>query len=170
MSKGELFTVNIDGDAMYEAYQNAFPAGTNEVFRTAREHECSTCRSFIKNIGNVVSIKDGQIDTVWNVVFQDPLYMHVAVVMDNLIRSRFITGIFRKTEPSYGVQKNKELVDGVPRTWNHFHGKLASKHHAGGDAATQIGEANQAVQVFRRGMEEITPEAIERLRGPAIAL
>jgi hypothetical protein len=165
MSKHELFVVDIEGDAVYEAYQNAFPAGTNEIFRQAREHECSTCKNFIRNIGNVVAIIDGKIHTVWDVCCGDRTYDMVAEAMDQLIRARAIKSIFRAEMSSYGVQKNAEpnATPGGPAIiWEHFFtGKIAKKHFAGDQAATQIGEANAKVQVFRRGMEEITREAIE---------
>jgi hypothetical protein len=168
MSKHELFVVNIEGDAVYEAYQNAFPAGTNEIFRQAREHECSTCKNFIRNIGNVVAIIDGKIVTVWDVRCGDPTYDTVAEALNQLIRARQIKSIFRAEMPSYGVQKNSEpnATPGGPAIiWDHFFtGKIDKKHFAGDQAATQIGEANGKVQVFRRGMTEITRNAVETVQ------
>ena len=166
ISKGELFVVDIDGDALYNAYQDAFPQGTNEIFRQAREHECSCCKNFIRNIGNVVAIKDGQIVTVWDRfdALPEP-YITVAAEMTRLVERAPIKSIFRAEMPSYGAQQTKELASekngGRSITWNHFYsGAIASKHYAGDKAATQIGEASAKAQVFRRGMEEITTEAI----------
>lgn len=168
MSKHELFVVDINGDAVYEAYQNAFPAGTNEMFRTAREHECSTCKNFIRNIGNVVAIIDGKIVTVWDIWSNESTpapYSEVAAALSTLIHGHAIKSIFRAEMPSYGSEKNAEPGNDKNGNrqiiWNHFFtGKISNKHYAGNNAATQIGEANAKVQVFRRGMEEITREAI----------
>lgn len=164
MSKGELYRVDIEGDALYEAYQKAFPPGTNEVYRNAREHECSTCRAFIKNIGGAVAIINDEVKTVWDIPLngQDAHYAQVAGYMAEWVRSAPIAGIFRTTEPAYGAAQTKELNPETKAVtiWNHFYGKVAAKHFAGASAAQQIGQANTTAQVFRRGMTEITRDAI----------
>lgn len=42
------------------------PAGTNPIFRERTEHDCSCCRNFVKNLGNVVakSIHDDMKDMI----------------------------------------------------------------------------------------------------------
>ena len=47
-----LFEANIDKDVFWDLYLDSFPEGTNEIYRTNREYDCSCCRHFIKNIGN----------------------------------------------------------------------------------------------------------------------
>ena len=54
-----LYTVDVDKDAMWNLYLDSFPAGTNEIYRVRREHDCSCCRQFVKQVGNVVAIKNG---------------------------------------------------------------------------------------------------------------
>jgi len=56
-----LFEVAVDKDELWNLYLDSFPAGTNEIYRERRWHDCSCCRQFIKTIGNVVVIKNGEI-------------------------------------------------------------------------------------------------------------
>ena len=55
-----LYKVNISGDNLWDLYLDAFPEGTNKIYRERREYDCNTCRNFIRNIGNVVAIKDDE--------------------------------------------------------------------------------------------------------------
>lgn len=163
MSKHELFNVNIDRDELYAAYQDAFPAGTNEIFRTNREHECSTCRSFIKNIGNVVILKDGIMETVWDVKGAPAPYNEVARLMDELICSRPVHELFRADQRMYGAQTSNELMGDTVHVWHHFHGRLADKHFTDSPGAA-IGAYAARVQVFERGLKELTNDALLTVR------
>jgi hypothetical protein len=167
MSAGELFTVDIDSDELYAAYQAAFPEGSNPMFRKQREHECSTCRNFIKNIGNVVSINDDlTINTVWDCWSNSDVpgpYSQVGAVLAELIRSKAINGLFRATEQKYGGKPNKDNETDI--VWNHFHAILNKRHfvavNAAKSAAAVIGEYNTDMGVFARGLNELTRDAVE---------
>lgn len=165
LSEHELFVVDIDADELYAAYLAAFPPGTNEIFRERTEHDCSTCRNFIKNLGPVVAIVDGAVHTVWDrseiPMGLAPEYEAVSDALANLVRSKPIKQLFRTNMPTYGAEKNAELgADGTTRTWHHFHGKVAAKHFTQTPGAA-VGEHTGAVQVFRRGLEELKPSAVE---------
>ena len=61
-----LYVTEVDKDELWELYLNSFPEGTNPIFRTRTEHDCSACRHFIKTFGGVVALKNGIISTVWD--------------------------------------------------------------------------------------------------------
>ena len=64
MAKSPLFVTDTTGDDLWATYLAAFPEGTNPIYRERTEHDCSCCRQFIRNIGNVVTIQDGKLVSI----------------------------------------------------------------------------------------------------------
>ncbi len=162
MQQGELFTAAVEKDAIWDAYLAAFPEGSNPIFRTRTEHDGSYDRNFIKNFGRVLSIVDGALVSVW-ADFEDLPYPYdvVACKLDAFVRNTGIQQLFRSKEVAYGSKPNWEQVPGGEAIlWSHFYGQVAPAHFTKTPEAT-IGEANGHVQVFRRGLNEITPEAVQ---------
>lgn len=110
MSKGELFVVNIDKDVVWNAYLAAFPEGENPIYRERTEHDCSCCKSFVRNIGNVVAVIDGKLQSVWSVPGLEYPYSVVAEKLAELIESATIADLFRTKEQSFGAKQSKELL------------------------------------------------------------
>lgn len=158
MSKHELFVVDISGDDLFAAYLAAFPEGTNPIFRERTEHDCSCCKNFIRNIGNVVAIVDGQIITVWDSVLTYDEYEVVSHKLEGLVKSAPIKSLFRATERQYGAESTVELKDGGTKRWNHFHGKISNRHY-NKEPGSVVGDYNTSVGVFKRGLEELTQDA-----------
>ena len=61
-----LYTVSVDKDQLWETYLNAIPPQHNKIYVTRREHDCSACRHFVKQFGDVVAINNGKVTTVWD--------------------------------------------------------------------------------------------------------
>src|SRR5690242_10554655 len=78
-----LFEVDLDKESLWNVYLDSFPIGTNEIYRERREHDCSCCRHFIKNIGNVVVIKDNKVQTIWDLTTNDTIYQSVIDALSN---------------------------------------------------------------------------------------
>lgn len=162
MSKSELFVVGNHeiGDDLYQHYLASFPEGTNPIYKTNTEHDCTCCKQFIRNLGRVVSIKDGQVITVWDVQGLPSPYQEVADALASFIKTVRITSVFRSKEPSYGAEETLQRTEDGVKKWNHFYGKVAAKHR-NPDADSARGQLNTAAQVFKRGLEELTLEAID---------
>ncbi len=151
MSKGELFTVNVS--ELFDKYLSFFPEGTNPMFRTRTEYDCQCCKTFVRRLGKVVAIKDGQIITVWDDLGHLPQpFDIVAMRMSKLIRSAPIKTVFRTKERKYGVEHNYDLK--TNQRYEHFHGVVADKHFAL-DPETKRGAKDAIFHVFRRGLLEL---------------
>ena len=150
----ELYTV--DAGDLNETYLAAFPAGTNPLFRERTEHDCSACKNFIRNIGHVVAIQDGALQTVWSdAVITAPFpYNVVAAHLNDVVRHLPINGIYRTTERRYGVMSNVEVKDGEVRTWRHFWCDVPERNRPARPDAER-GDANTQAQMFRRALDEI---------------
>ncbi len=158
-----LFKVDVEGNELWEMYLASFPPGTNPIFRERTEHDCSCCKSFVRNIGGIVSIENGQIMTLWDGKVGDSAYQAVADAMAALVRSKPIKGIYLHYEKHVGVDKNfEDLLNGNIQQWNHFFVNLPSWATMG---KPQIGPATGEVRgtfdVMRRGLSEISTEAID---------
>lgn len=164
LSMGELFRTDVEADDLWQVYLSAFPEGTNPIFRERTEHDCSCCRNFIKNLGRVVGLKDGLIQTVWEELGDMPApYGAVAQVMAIYMAKATITGVYRTKEVSYGAQFNHERTEsGQVLTWHHFHGTVYPQHR-NNDPASVAGELNSTAGVFKRGLDEISVVAVQEV-------
>ena len=123
-----LFIVDIDKDMMWDTYLNSFPAGTNSIFRERTWHDCSCCRGFIKHVGNVVSIKNGKITTIWDFECNDTTYGPVIEAMRNLIKGQKVVDVFLSIEKKIGCHHNFEQMEKIgAHRWDHFYLELPDK-------------------------------------------
>lgn len=160
MSENELFRVDLHNDVMWPYYLNAFPPGTNEIFRVRTEHDGSIDRHFIRDLGNVVTISpSGELDSIWNIEGLPHPYDVVAKAMHELVVSRPIANVFRYRFSSVGTKSNIEHRDGAITEFHHFHADIAARHQA-----SRVDEALGALRsrrdVLKRAFDEIKPEAV----------
>lgn len=165
MTKDEthLFVVDVDKDEFWNLYLDSFPKGTNEIYRERREHDCSCCRQFIKTIGNVVTIKDNKVYTIWDMELNDTTYQPVANALSQYIKSHAVSGVFATYDKKFGTDKNHEqLEDGSIKEWEHFHLTLPDKFLFRRNKS--IGEIQGLFRdtrnVFKRSLDEITEESV----------
>jgi len=163
LAKGELFVAESDRDAIWAAYLAAFPEGTNPVFRERTEHDCSCCRSFIRSVGNVVGIYDGQLRTIWDAGWQGTLpspYAEVADAMATYVRGLVVRDVFLTPFSKFGVEKNFELIDGVTHQWSHFSVDVP-RDYVTRDADAKRGELRTTHAMLLRAVRELSPAAVE---------
>lgn len=166
-----LFVVNTDKDELWETYMNAFPEGTNLIFRKQREFECSYCRQFIKNIGNVVSINNGIVSSIWDIKLNttdgDNKFQIVADAMSAYVKSHAVCDVYISKEPKVGTEYNfEETEDGTPIRWEHFQvvlpEKCLNKSRRDSNETVKAGFRDTR-NVFKRSLDEITMDAVDTI-------
>lgn len=161
-----LFEVGVDKDEMWNTYLDSYPEGTNLVYRKRREYDCSCCRQFIKNIGSAVSIKNGKLDTIWNINLGDDIYQVVANAMDAYIRSKAVTDIYVSQLKKIGTEYNMEqFEDGTLKRWEHFQIVLPDKlvDKSGRSVGDIKGTFRDTKNVFKRSLDEISMDALDTI-------
>ena len=158
-----LFEVNVDKDELWNLYLDSFPAGTNEIYRERRWHDCSCCRQFVKTVGNAVVIKDNKVTTIWDFKTGDVAYQSVLDALSSYIKSHAVTDVYFSDFKKIGTLVNYEdLGNGEVKEWNHFYLELPDKfvnktYRSLGDIK---GGYRDVRNVFKRSLDEITEESL----------
>lgn len=169
MSKdsSRLFTVNVDTEELYNLYLDSFPAGTNEIYIERREYDCSCCRHFIRDVGNVVSIKNGELHTIWGInPVSDDKYNVVAAALDAYVKQKAVLGVFLKKEKRIGTPENREMLPtGKINKYEHFFVDLPEicifKECYGHTLEGDLSQFRDVRNVFKRSLDEISKEAVD---------
>ena len=163
----QAFVAGVDGDELYHAYLAAFPAGTNPVFRKLTEHECSCCRHFIRRAGAVIAVNtDGVVRTVWDDAAEHAPYPYnvVAPALRDIVRTADVVDLFRVSlkEKSFGAATTRSLdAGGKALTWNHLYTDAIPRALQAASPDQARGDYRTTVQVFTRGLVELSPAAID---------
>lgn len=163
----QVYVTGADGDALYQRYLSSFPDGTNPVFKKQTEHECSCCRHFIRRAGNAVAVSDqGVIRTIWDEAADKAPYPYsvVAAALRDAVLAEDISDLYRvgKNEHSFGAATTRSLdADGKALTWNHLYTDAIPKALQV-DSPDQVrGDYRTTVQVFTRGLVELSSSALD---------
>lgn len=158
-----LYTVDLDKDQLWETYLNAFPPGTNEIYRTRRAFDCSCCRHFIKQFGNVVAItSDFSVVTLWDFDPGDNVYAPVVKAMAEFVRQNAVNNVLVTREHAFGTEHSLDLSGTRALTWDHFYLKLPRKFIYDGSVSPEEakGEFRTSRTTLERAIRDISPEAI----------
>ena len=154
-----LFVVGVSGDAIWESYLDSFPAGTNTIFRKRREFDCGCCKNFIRQFGNVVTVVNNRVVTIWDFAANDTTYQPVVDALAAMIKSAPIVDVFVTKSASIGTM----ITPDGDLNWNHFYVSLPA------DRVSRSGESVPALQaqerdaknVFQRSLTEISLDAVD---------
>ena len=161
-----LFEVNVDKDEMWNLYLDSFPAGTNEVYRERREHDCSCCRHFIKSVGNAVVINDNKVTTIWDFKTNDSTYQPVLNALSEFIKSHAVSDIYVSKFKKIGTMSNyEEMENGHMHEWTHFFLELPDKFvdRSGRSEGDIKGGFRDTRNVFKRSLDEIDMDSLDTI-------
>jgi len=99
-----LYVTDVNKNELWDAYLNAFPDDERQGFN------CNCCRQFIKQYGNVVAIKDGEVKSMWDFTVDDVMYAGVIAALDKLVSESNITNVFITKQSKLGTDRSLTLV------------------------------------------------------------
>lgn len=162
MTETGLFRTDVPRDDLWATYLASFPPGADPLFKKRTEHDCSCCRHFVKTLGGVVTIVDGKVVTLWDVVVEAK-YQPVVDALATRVREATIENVFIHPEPTVGTAKSFALMEsGQAITWKHFFvnmpmGAYRPKKTIGPFES----EMRSTFDVMLRGLREITRDATD---------
>ena len=164
MSTGvtSLFRVDIDVEKLWDAYQSGFSTEDNPIFRNKPEHECTCCKRFVRDFGDVVAIQNGKIVSIWDFIPSEAGYVKPIENMTKLVKNKKIINKYVNDAKRVGTEANTDAHESNIRC-NHFFLDIPKEfRYTGRDSIEAVqGEIRSIAGVFERGLKEITAEAIE---------
>lgn len=166
-SFSNFFSVEVGYNELWDIYLDTFPEGTNDIYRVRAEHDCSCCRHFIRNVGNVVDILDDYtgVKTIWdNADSLEYPYNIVANKLADHVRAKAIQSVFFTNQRSFGQKTSLAKIEGIDHvvTFDHFFAKMPSSV-VKSDFPTQIGSSNTKADVLKRTLENMKLSAGEEV-------
>lgn len=159
-ARGTIVRTAADKVELWELYLKSFPEGTNPLYITNTLHDGSYDRGFVKKLGNLVAVVDGQLVSIWDAPDLPYPYNEVARVLSDYVIGHNIVAGFRHKEHAVGyVETTQRLDDGSIKTWDHFHAIIPSPYFTR-NVATELGDIATTVDVSVRAYEGITQESV----------
>ena len=162
MKNYRLYVTDTNKDELWQTYLDSFPPGTNPIFRERTEHDCQTCKSFIRQVGNIVAIDSvGNIMSIWDVSIPG-FYQTVADAMSAYVKGIPIKNRLLKTERKFGAHQTVSMFEDELEKWSHFYLELPDDYVIDSDAiGHELSQSTAAHDVFKRGLETITDESLD---------
>lgn len=158
---GELFQVEGEKNDVWSLYLASFPEGTNPIYKERTVHDCNCCKQYIRDIGEVVAIIDGKLESIFDVEVGGTFQV-VADALSEHVKSQPIKNVYRHYQKKVGTPHNfQEVEGGRPIKWEHFNLELPKAFVETGSIGTVLGDKSTNQALLKRSLEEISLEAID---------
>ena len=160
-----MLQVDVGRDELFDTFL--------EMVSNRQQHTCNSCRAFFRNYGNVVAINNaGDRVTVWDIAAKSndsetgedcDDYARVAAVLRAKVLAAPIRNPFLPHAPKLGNASNlATLDDGSVIRYHHVHAEVPrARLFRKSDVDRLRGEMMATVQLFGRGLQTITIDAVE---------
>lgn len=145
-----LFKVDIDRDEVFKIYLESFSEDQRQYYN------CNCCKSFLRQYGGIVSIKDGKVESLWDV---DPTeeYENAVINLRKYVKSLNVVGPFFADHQKCGVEKNLDSKRQI--VWDHFFFKMP-RAHVLQDSGSMESNIVSSKDVFKRSLEELSEDSV----------
>jgi hypothetical protein len=153
-----LFTVAVEKYMLWNTYLQGFSENTRQ------EHNCNSCRQFVKSVGNVVAIDSNGVHSFWDFECGDPEWQLVLNAMRDLVLNAPIDNVFVTPTRKLGTDFNLCLSsDKTSVRWEHFfvHLPVSLVYQGSASEDAQKGMYRDSKNVLKRSLEELSIESVE---------
>jgi hypothetical protein len=157
-----LYTANVDKEVIWDLYLDSFPEGTNEIYKERREYDCQCCKSFMRQYGNLLSLKGDKLTSLWDIQVGGQ-FQPVVDALSSYVKDCGIRGVFVSDVKKLGTDFNHSDDEGLVTKWDHFYLELpqALVTRSTKSKGSLIGSFKTTKDVFQRALEEITLDSID---------
>lgn len=153
-----LFVTGVDKDTLWNTYLASFPDSERQEFT------CNSCRQFIKNYANVVKIVNNKLVSIWSFNAGESMYQRVFDALENLVVSKPVIEVFITDTAKLGTDSNLAILEGNDMIrWQHFYAEIPRTFVTNPKLSldTERAKFRDAKNVFKRSLEELTPESVD---------
>lgn len=151
---GVIFTTNPNRDKIWEVYLNAIPEEKRQY------NNCNCCKSFMRQYGGLVGIKNNKIITLWDFELEDGEYSEAVKELRRFVASLPIADRFLNDFHKLGTDKNLDREKNII----HHHFSLVAPNSVikrKDNIPTELAKHRDMKNLFERAVNEITPDAVD---------
>lgn len=152
LSANTLFYVAIDRDEIWSKYISGFAEDNRQ------EYNCNACKSFLRQWGGIVTIKNNKVISLWDNLQVPEEYADAIRNLREYVHSLPITDIFLNSHKNCGTDKNLDIKRGI--TWKHFYIELPP-NVVKSNVDSLLGAARDNKNVLKRSLDELTLDSTE---------
>jgi hypothetical protein len=154
-----LYRTEVEKELLWLTYLESFPKGSNPMYKERTEHDCQTCKNFIRAVGSMIAVVDGGLVSLWDCKVNFP-YNVVAKELSNLVKDAPIRNVFLHEQTKIGNLVNYNIENDAVIEWRHFFLRLPTRY-VSYNRGRVYGERKTTRDVFYRALTEIRTDAIE---------
>ena len=97
-----LYFVEVDRDKIWEVYLSSFP----EENGVRQSNNCNCCKSFLRQFGGIVTIKNNKMVSLWDFETDNPEYGGAIKALRDYIHSLSIKGVYYHDQQLVGTPES----------------------------------------------------------------